>query len=218
MPGPRSELIPNVGAAYHGWGMGFSESFIPKTLIPKALSGDYTAENPLTWYSFPDASFPPEQQFLSYQYPIKGANPIHMIWSDSPCWTTCWNGGNSMIEALRSPKIEFIVTQHPWLENDCLFADLLLPVNTKFEEEDISVDVCGGDFNLIFREEQCIESIGESMSDWEICCEVAKRFGPDVYEKYTQGLTVEDYIRLGFENSGVQNYIIMKSLQKISIL
>ena len=29
------------------------------------------------------------------------------------------------------------MAQHPWLENDCLFADLILPVNTKFEEEDI---------------------------------------------------------------------------------
>ena len=43
-------------------------------------------------------------------------------------------------EAYRSPKIEFILVQHPWLENDCLFADIILPVNTKFEEDDIGTD------------------------------------------------------------------------------
>jgi trimethylamine-N-oxide reductase (cytochrome c) len=31
------------------------------------------------------------------------------------------------MEALQSPKIECIVAQHPWLENDCLFADISFP-------------------------------------------------------------------------------------------
>ena len=51
-----------------------------------------------------------------------------MIWSDTPCWETCWNGGNEMQEALRHESIEFIVVQHPWMENDCLFADIILPI------------------------------------------------------------------------------------------
>ena len=36
---------------------------------------------------------------------------------------------------MRSPKIECIVAQHPWLENDCLLADIILPANTTFEVE-----------------------------------------------------------------------------------
>ena len=60
-----------------------------------------------------------------------------MIWTDSPCYTTCWNDSNSYLKALRSPEIEFILAQHPWLESDCYFADLILPVTTKFELEDI---------------------------------------------------------------------------------
>jgi trimethylamine-N-oxide reductase (cytochrome c) len=61
-----------------------------------------------------------------------------MIWTDSPCWITCWNDSNSFIKGWRSPKIEFILAQHPWLENDCLFADIILPVSTKFEEQDVT--------------------------------------------------------------------------------
>lgn len=207
MPGPRSELIPYPGGAYKGWMMGFKKSFIPKTLFPQAITGGYTADNPLTWYSFPDASFPADQQFVQYQYPIPGAEPVHMIWSDAPCWTTCWNGGNAAIEAYRHPSIEFICTEHIWFENDCQFADLLLPVNTKFEEEDINCDTSSGDFNYIVYEGKCIEPIGESLSDYEIACEVAKRFGPIIYDQFTHGESVEDSIKAGFESSGCQNYL-----------
>ena len=37
----------------------------------------------------------------------------------------------------RSPKIECIVAQHPWLENDCFIADIILPANTTLEVDDI---------------------------------------------------------------------------------
>jgi len=60
-----------------------------------------------------------------------------MVWSDTPCFTTCWNDSNRLHEAYHNPKIETIAIQHQWMENDCRYADLLLPVNTKFEEEDI---------------------------------------------------------------------------------
>ena len=31
------------------------------------------------------------------------------------------------------PKIEFILAQHPWMENDCQLADLVLPTHTMLE-------------------------------------------------------------------------------------
>ncbi|HWQ76518.1 MAG TPA: molybdopterin-dependent oxidoreductase [Syntrophomonas sp.] len=205
MPAPESEIIPDLGAAFQGWFLSPSPSFIPKTLVPKAILGDYTDENPLTWQGLTLAGVPREDQFLEYQYPIPGAKEIHMIWTDTPCWTVCWNGGNSMIDALRSPKIECVVAQHPWMENDCLYADIILPINTKFEEEDIGCDTFGGNFNLVFHEGRCIEPIGESLSDWEAVAEVAKKLG--LYEEYTQGRDVEAWIKVGFENSGIQNKI-----------
>ena len=137
-----------------------------------------------------------------------------MIWSDAPCWTTCWNGGNAAIEAYRHPSIEFICTEHIWFENDCQFADLLLPVNTKFEEEDINCDTSSGDFNYIVYEGQCIEPIGESKSDYEIACEVARRFGPVIYEQFTHGESIGDSIRAGFETSGCQDYLSYDEFRK----
>ena len=81
-----------------------------------------------------------KDQFKKYTYPIpkeEGGTEIHMIWTDTPCRTTCWNDGMKTIEAMRSPKIECIVAQHPWLENDCLMADIILPANTTFEVLDL---------------------------------------------------------------------------------
>ena len=108
-----------------------------------------------------------------------------MIWTDSPSWITCWNDGNNYIRAMRHPDIEFIFSQHPWLENDCLFADVILPVNTKLEEDDIGTDLFSGQMNLIFPEPRCIEPLGESFSDYEIVCKIAERLG--LLEEYTDG-------------------------------
>jgi trimethylamine-N-oxide reductase (cytochrome c) len=51
--------------------------------------------------------------------------------------TTCWNDGYRFVKAAQSQDIECIVAQHPWMENDCCLADLILPVLTKYELEDV---------------------------------------------------------------------------------
>ena len=213
IPNPRSELYMMPAAAYRAldynapgaWDI--RKSFIPKTLIPKALMGDWTLEHPLTWYGTGIAGWPKQDQFVQYQYPSveSGGARVHMIWSDTPCWSTCWNGGYSLAEAVKSPEIEFVLIQHPWFENDCVYADILLPVNTKFEERDICVDTSNGYTNIMMIEPRCIEPRGESLSDYEVVGEIAKRMG--LYEEYTGGKTEEEWIREGFEHSGCEQFI-----------
>ncbi len=184
------------------------KQYIPKDLIHKALL------NPLiSWWG--NASFPGrvEDQFVKYIYPARGCSEVHMIWTDSPCWITCWNDSNAFIKGLRSQKIEFILAQHPWLENECLFADIVLPVNTKFEEEDIgSCTEYSGQFNTFFHEDKCIEPIGESKSDYQIVCMIAERFG--LLKEYTGGKSVEEIIKIIFDNSGVQKMITFEEFMK----
>jgi molybdopterin guanine dinucleotide-containing S/N-oxide reductase-like protein len=221
-PMPPGEVMPSVMAAHSGgyaiafegdaWEVperdveeghghaGATEPFIPKDLIHEAILNP-----PLEWYGTTLAVDPVEDQFRKYQYPKEGCSEVHMIWSDTPSWISCWNDGNSYIEALRSPKIEFIAVQHPWLENDCLMADLLLPSNTKFEEQDIAVDNFSGQFHTVMYEEQCIAPLGESMSDYDIVCKVAERLG--LAKEYTGGRSVQEWIDLGFRTSGVQDQI-----------
>jgi trimethylamine-N-oxide reductase (cytochrome c) len=174
------------------------EQFIPKNLIHEAILNP-----PVEWYGTTMLIEPVEDQFRKYRYPVEGCSEVHMIWTDTPSWTTCWNDGNSYAKALRSPKIEFIVAQHPWLENDCTMADLILPSNTKLEEQDIAVDNFSGQFHTVMYEEQCVAPLGESMSDYEIVCKVAERLG--LAKEYTGGRSVQEWIDLGFRTSGVQD-------------
>jgi molybdopterin guanine dinucleotide-containing S/N-oxide reductase-like protein len=210
---PRSEIIPHCMAAFFGVTMEFTVK--PKQMIPKSLVPNAILNPPLSWYSSPIMVEPREDQFVKYTYPIsphEGGSEIHMIWSDSPSWVTCWNDGNSFVKAIRSPKIEFMLVQHPWMENDCLLADIILPVNTKFEEKDIAVDALSGQWQTILNEEQAIEPLGESKSDYEITCLIAERLG--VLKEYTEGRTIEDWKRHAFEHSGVAQYTSYEEFKK----
>ncbi|HEX7474598.1 MAG TPA: molybdopterin-dependent oxidoreductase [Dehalococcoidales bacterium] len=184
----------------------------PNQTIPKDLIHDALLKAPITWYG--NTTFPGTiaDQFVKYKYPAAGCSEIHMIWTDTPCWITCWNDSNSYIKALRSPKIEFILAQHPWLENDCLFADIILPVSTKFEEQDIGTDLTSGQFYTAFHEKKCIEPVGESRSDYEIVCMIAEKLG--LKEQYTGGKSMEEWIKLSFENSGLQNMLTYEEFVK----
>ena len=147
--------------------------FIPKCLVAEALNNA-----PISWYGNSTFMSQGRDQFSKYTYPKEGCSEIHMVFTDTPCWTTCWNDGNSFIKGLQNPKIEFVLVKHPWMENDCNFADILLPVNTKFEEEDINWDLESGQYHTIYHEGKAIEPYGETRSDWEIACMLADEIRP----------------------------------------
>ena len=207
-PLPRPQLSPNLYKAVRG---GRREP-IPQMLPDYLLAEGIISGGPLQWYFASHPWTPTADQFVKFTYPAESCPEIHMIWADSPCWLGCWDEGNATIEAIRNPKIEFVVTQHPWLENGCLYSDLVLPINTKLEEDDIGSDIQNGQYCLIFLEPKCIAPIGESKSDFEAVAEVAKKLG--VYERFTEGKADEEWIRDGFEGSGVKQMISWEEFQE----
>jgi trimethylamine-N-oxide reductase (cytochrome c) len=200
-PLPRPALSPNIGKAVRGGHAGPVSQILPRDRFFECIE----TGGPVSWYFASHPWAPVADQFVKYTYPAKGCPEIHMIWTDSPCWIGCWGDGQNNIEAIRNPKIEFVLTQHPWMENGCLYSDIILPINTKLEEEDIGTDIQNGQFCLIFPEPKCIEPAGESKSDFEAVGEVAKKLG--VYHEFTEGKTDEEWIRAGFEGSGVQDMV-----------
>jgi len=184
----------------------------PVQIIAKDLLHEAILNPPVSWYGTTMWGEPVEDQFVKYTYPAPGCSEIHMIWTDTPCWITCWNDSNYFIKAIRSPKIEFVLAQQPWMENDCQFADLVLPVSTKFEEEDIGVEATGDQYDALFLERKCIEPIGESKSDYEIVCMIAERMG--LLDKVTGGKTVDEWIKFAFENSGAKQFTTWDAFQK----
>ena len=231
---PAGEIIPNPMAVYRGTAIpplvaaikkinrqrlykeyslvswtpppfGAPKKGAPKQIIPKTLIPEAILNPPISWFGTTLWAEPLEDQFKKYTYPAEGCSEIRMIWTDSPCWTTCWNNGFKLIEAIRSPKIEFVLAQHPWLENDCLFADIILPVSTKFEQDDIGVDITGGGPFMMVLEEKAIEPLGESKSDYEIVCLIAEKLG--LLDKVTNGLSINDWIKAAFDSSGISKFM-----------
>ncbi len=167
----------------------WQESALPKTLVHTHLK----TEEPLKFMGTGAIEGAVASQFMEYQFPIAGKDSarIRMMWTDCPCRTTCWNGGNDTEEALRSEQVECIIAQHPWLENDCLFSDIILPANTHMEVDDIVTNVRqGGQFADVMLCDKAIEPIGESKSDYEIVYEIARKLGYD--KQVSEGLTTED--------------------------
>jgi trimethylamine-N-oxide reductase (cytochrome c) len=208
-PLPGGRVVPTVIGAYNG-GLFSRDADTLKQIIPKNLVHEALLNAPVCWYGTTLLDAPAENQFKKYTYPAEGCPEIHMIWTDSPCWITCWNDSNTYIKGLRSPKIEFILAQHPWMENDCQFADIILPANTKFEEEDITHDSMGGQFYALIRQKKCIEPVGESRSDYEIVCMIAERLG--LLKEYTEGKTIEDCIKKGYETAVADSNISLANV------
>jgi len=204
---PRNVAKTYTRSLWHAW-RGERWQHNTKQIIPKTLIQEAILNPPVISWGSSQFMAQVEDQFVKYTYPIpkeEGGSEIHMMWTDTPCRLTCWNWGNKTVEAMRDPKIEFVLAQHPWLENDCLLADIILPANTKLEEKDIATTAWAVPFDSLMIEEQCVDPIGESMSDYEIVGEIAKKLG--MYEAYTEGRSVEEWIKYGYEGLNIQHLV-----------
>ena len=210
-PLPTHEYVFNPSPGYNGAPLSGVERFIPKTMIPQGLLAEPGKE--IDWHGHVICSLPASDQFLPFEYPLEGEQGVHMIWSDTPCWSTCWNDGNAYLQALRNPNLEFVLLQHPWFENDAKFADIVLPSNTRYENRDVCMDAQSGFFGTFIHCEQEVEPYGESKSDWFCVCEVAKKMEElfagegrkwdGIYERYTGGRDVEKCIHDAWEHGGI---------------
>lgn len=202
---PPPERMPTAAAAVRN-ASPLPKQHVTKTLITKAITNP-----PISWYSTTANAQPVEDQFVQYHYPVEGCSEVRMIWSDAPCWTVNWNNGaNQFVDMIRNPQIECYVVQHPWFENEMACADIILPTNTMFEEDDIGVG--GIVFKSLFLADKAIEPVGESLSDYEAVIEVAKKLGLE--DKYTGGKSVEEWRKFAWEKSGVADMVSWEDLQK----
>ena len=139
-------------------------------------------------------------------------NKIHMLWSEKPCNMNCWDGGFRYQDAIRTDEVEFFVTNHQWMENDSLFADLVLPVTTCVEDD----DMMGGSMVVSLRSSaitpNAIDRIGESKSDFEIACELGERFG--IRDQLDMGMTYAEWRQFEFQNSRLGEEITFEELNE----
>lgn len=196
-----------------------SAQSLPRTAIAEAIRNGH-----VEWYGSPCIVYvPADEQFKKFTYPgdpkmglmmaqamaqraglpvpteEPRINPVHMLWSEKPCNMNCWNGGFEFQDAIRSDEVEFFVTNHQWMENDSLFADLVLPVTTCLEDD----DTMGASMTVGMRwagyTPHACDRVGVSKSDWEIALEVLDRFGKR--EELDLGMTTDQWLEYGFTNS-----------------
>jgi anaerobic selenocysteine-containing dehydrogenase len=106
------------------------------------------------------------------------------------------------------------------LENDALFADLVLPLCTQLEREDFGYHGLAPRMNrgmdqsnmVMVYTQKCIEPLGESKSDYDIALLVAKRLGLE--NEFTEGNTVEDWIRKCFQKTSLPEHISFEEFKK----
>ncbi len=192
--------------------------------IPRTLVADALLDGKAQWWGSPCIVYvDTAEQFQEFNYPgdpqtalamnramaeRMGVEPpteaprmskFHMLWSEKPCNMNCWNGGFKFQDAIRTDEVEFFVTNHQWLENDSLFADLVLPVTTCLEDN----DAMGAGMVVSMRHSSltpaACDTVGESKSDFTIACEIGERFG--VREQIDLGMTEDEWFKYAFDNS-----------------
>ncbi|MCL1829054.1 MAG: molybdopterin-dependent oxidoreductase [Oscillospiraceae bacterium] len=187
----------------------------PQQSVPKCMVHDAILKDSIEWDGLYSFHGPADEQWVKHKFPADGCSKIHMIWTDSPCMVTCWNDGFNFVKALRSDEIECVVAQHPWLENDCYLADIILPVVTKHEMEDIADDAGGAVFTSVYREHAACPPVGESISDFDCVAAVAKKISEDIYMAYTVNeKPVERVIELLWQGSGVAHLDVNDDFHK----
>ncbi|PKN69301.1 MAG: dimethyl sulfoxide reductase subunit A [Deltaproteobacteria bacterium HGW-Deltaproteobacteria-12] len=80
---------------------------------------------------------------------------------------------NKGVEALK--QLEFVIVHEQFMTPTAKFADILLPINTKWEVEDITRPWLAGPYFIYLN--KVIDSLYESKSDLDICRELAPRLG-----------------------------------------
>ncbi len=171
---------------------------LPRTEVANAINN-----GKVKWWGSPCIVYvETSEQFQEFNYPApadQGGAKVHLLWSEKPCNMNCWNGGFTFQDAIRSPEVECFITNHQWMENDSLFADLVLPVTTCLEDN----DSMGAGMSVALRRSgltpPACERVGESFSDFEIACKVGERFG--VRDQIDLGMTQDEWLKFGFDQS-----------------
>lgn len=92
-------------------------------------------------------------------------------------------------------KCEMIVIIENFMTSSAKYADILLPDLMTVEQEDIIPNDYAGNMGyLIFLQPVTSEKFERKPIYW-ILSEVAKRLGPDVYQKFTEGRTQEQWLQ-----------------------
>ena len=101
-------------------------------------------------------------------------------------------------------RLEFAVCHDYFLTPTARHCDLVLPVTTFLERQDIVFP----DGNYLLFSNQAVEPLAEARNDYDIFCALAERLG--FRDAFSEGKTDEQWLRSFVEGSGVHDYEAFK--------
>ena len=189
--------------------------------IYRPLFADAVLNPPIRWL-FEVKRGTSLDQFHPFTYPEEGKSECHMFYRHGGSFIGTMLETNKWVKALQSPKLECIVAQDCWWSSETRFADVILPACTNLERSDISMfaevggyvhdSSTGTNHRTVVYQKKCIEPLWESRSDYDIYADLAGRLG--FREEYTEGKTLEDWIKDAYEDSSLPEYISWEDFKK----
>ncbi len=206
------QIVPPLGGNMSYQAGGHAELYAPNDFtIPRTAIHHAIFNGKFEWYGSPSIIYAPAaDQFVKRVWPnteAGAADSFRLLWSEKASNQASWNGGFYLQEAYRQPTVECFIMNHQWMQCDTIFADIVLPVTSCLEDFDMSCSAQGGSVHMYGIQEPASDVVGESKSDYEIGALIAKRFGDDIYDKFTKGLTLEEEKHAIFDTSLIQNFI-----------
>ncbi len=178
-----------------GGGMGFEipgfSGLGDHRVLGKGLGRFPSAPNPVTQTileqhfapSILNAPVVDDHDGQTYAYPEPGKSEIKLLY---------WAGGsalnqhddiNQTLQAFK--KLETIIVQDSWWTPATRHADIVLPINTLLERNDVT-----SFWRYAVYQHKIIDSLGESRSDFEVFRDLADRLG--FKDEFTTGMETED--------------------------
>ena len=119
----------------------------------------------------------------SYTYPEPGKSRIKLMHWVGGAMLNQHDDINKTLKALES--VETLIVQDSWWTPGARVADIVLPINTLFERNDMTQF-----WRYVVYQHKIIEPLGQSKSDFEVFRDLADRLG--FKDKFTDGLNTEE--------------------------
>ena len=135
-------------------------------------------------------------QVTPYTYPQAGYQEIHLIGGTGGTLLNQIPGINGYVNALQSPKIEFIFSMHAWWESSPSFSDVVLPVCHTGERDDIMAWR-----NYVVYMHKIIDPLYESKNDFDVFVMLADKLG--IRAAFDQGKDWDAWMRDFYSKTGL---------------
>ena len=223
--GPPADLSFRMfGYSDNGWdlfGLVADKCYFPegnpvKQTVYRLLLPETVMDPPQKWIGEGFCGQNLDQQFTQNICPEPGPDgaPIKMIYRQGASYISTMTDTSRWVKMYQHPNLEFCVIQDCHWQSETGFADIILPACTNFERDDIcelgnpggygSLNL-GSHHRVIIYQHKCIEPLWESRSDYDIYVDLAERLG--IKEQYTEGNTIEDWIKKIYQKSSLPDYI-----------